>query len=175
MYERFYLCHDIREDEIFSIGYIDYCLPLYMKNIYHLIMRLNYNPIEEGTVNKSIIKINCFNEIVDELTTGNYLQPEHGVYIVDYTYNSLNEEMDSFIDFASSVNTSLGVDVHEINVFSPDSSDYSYSCTSVSSSYVASLSSASLSDEDTQQITDEDSQQSTDLDTAMYIENFNEE
>ncbi|CAO1440711.1 unnamed protein product [Diamesa hyperborea] len=176
MYKRLYLCHNILTSEFLHIGDIDSCPPLYLKNIHHLIMRLNYNPREEGTVNETYIRINCFKEILEELTTGNYLQPQHGVYIVDYTYHGLDEEIDSCVD------------VHEVNAFSPDHSSNS---TNTSSSSGASLLSLTPSeddflqiidgdfhqstDEDSQQYTDQDSQQSTDVDRAMYFENDNEE
>lgn len=185
MFKRFYLCYNDRTAKIFNIGYIDNCPPLYLKSMYHLIMRLKFNPRELGIENEKLISMNCFKEIVLELKDGNYLQPQHGIYIVDYTYNGLNEEIDNFISFASSVNSTVGVDVHEIDVFSPDESEFSSNSTNTSSSLMSQSDQDLLqstdeelqnqTDEDMEENIDEDSQQNTDLDTAMYIDNYNEE
>ena len=147
MYRRFYICHNDNESIILKIRYIDICPPIYLKNMYHLIMRLDYEPEKEGHFDDSTITENCFKQVVNELGIGNFLQQDHAVYIVDYTYIGLDEEMDSFAQFASSVNSSLTVDVHEINIFSPaltDNSQYSSSSSSSVSS-VSSVSSASSS------------------------------
>lgn len=176
MYERFYLCYNSHDLEIFNIGCIDNCPPLYLKNMYHLIMRLDYNPKEEGTDDESIIVEICFNEVVNLLKTGNYIQEEHGLYIVDYTYNGLDEEIDSFIRFASSFNSSLAVDSHEVNIFSPSSADDShYSSPSSSSSTSASSSSYLSSLRVTASLSDEAMHHSTDSETGMSYENLNEE